>query len=51
VELTCQICGQKVTIAEWTEEYERLKSHPDTPYICPSCQEKIRREANRETQR
>lgn len=51
MQVTCQICGRKHTLAAWSEEYEKLKSAPQHPYICHTCQEKIRSEAARDQER
>jgi uncharacterized protein YlaI len=45
--LTCSICGRRVEIPKWHEDYEKLRqaSEAKEPYICPACADRIRAEA------
>lgn len=41
----CKVCGRQWELSKWQEAYERLREHPDDPFICEGCQERIRKDA------
>jgi uncharacterized protein YlaI len=51
MEVRCTVCGAVQHVEKWQEEYEKLRERQDQtePYICEACQERIRRDALKET--
>ncbi len=41
----CRVCGRTVEVARWSKEYERLKATDHPAYVCDSCQQRIRTDA------
>jgi uncharacterized protein YlaI len=48
VEVRCTVCGAVQDVEKWQEEYEKAREHPTEPFICETCRERIRREAQKE---
>ncbi|PSR33546.1 MAG: DUF2197 domain-containing protein [Sulfobacillus benefaciens] len=48
MEVKCQVCGKSVILETWSAEYEQLKQSPQHPFICRTCQDRIRSEAKNE---
>lgn len=48
LEVVCQICGAKASVSKWEPEYKEVREGKSPPYICPSCQDRIRAEAQRQ---
>ncbi|MCL8208682.1 MAG: DUF2197 domain-containing protein [Actinomycetia bacterium] len=46
--IRCTVCGKAFAVAKWNEAYERLRQHQTEPYVCDTCQARIRREAQDE---
>jgi len=44
IELTCQVCGKVEQVDKWRPEYEEVQEGKKPPYICASCEAKIRAE-------
>lgn len=44
IELTCQVCGKVEQVDKWRPEYEEVQEGKEPPYICASCEAKIRAE-------
>jgi uncharacterized protein YlaI len=48
MEVKCQVCGKSVILETWSAEYEQMKQSPQHPFICRTCQDRIRSEAKNE---
>ena len=48
MELRCTVCGAVKDVEKWQEEYEKAREHAKEPFICETCQERIRRDAQNE---
>lgn len=48
MDVVCQVCGKKESVAKWQPEYEDVREGKHLAYICPVCQDKIRADAQQE---